>query len=299
MSSDNATRIGKFALSTPQNWQIASIILVGPPDAAADAAAGQAFQQNVVVVSEPVAAEETAETYVQKQTGKLKEQKALYAAPGQLEKVALGGGRSAALFEHVVLGPNGERVRQMQVVSLHAGRMHALIASHLDGPRFAAHRSAFRQMLTSAAIGDTGFALPAADDWQIASVIMVGPPDEAAGTPPGTQNFQQNIVVVSEQVPAEETAEAYVQKQTAKLKEQKALFASPGQLEKINLADARPAVIFEHVVLGPNGERVRQMQVVSLHAGRMHALIASHLDGPRFAAHRASLRSILTAAKLP
>ncbi|RYF05578.1 MAG: DUF1795 domain-containing protein, partial [Deltaproteobacteria bacterium] len=136
-------------------------------------------------------------------------------------------------------------------------------------------------------------------DWQIASIIMVGPPDEAAGQVPGAQNFQQNIVVVSERIPEEETAETYVQKQTAKLKEQKALYAAPGQLEKISVAGSRPAVLFEHVVLGPNGERVRQMQVVSLHAGRMHALIASHLDGPRFAAHRNNLRKILTGVKLP
>jgi hypothetical protein len=299
MSSDNATRIGSFSLPTPMDWQIASIILVGPPDAAADAAAGQAFQQNIVVVSEPVTPEETAESYVQKQTAKLKEQKALYAAPGQLEKVALGGGRTAVLFEHVVLGPNGERVRQMQVVSLHDNRMHALIASHLDGPRFAAHRAALKQILTAVKVDATGFNLPAPEAWQIASVIMVGPPDEPAGPTPGAQGFQQNIVVVSERVADDESAESYVQKQTGKLKEQKALFASPGQLEKINVAPSRPAVLFEHVVLGPNGERVRQMQVVSLHAGRMHALIASHLDGPLFAAHRAALRKILTGVKLP
>lgn len=142
------------------------------------------------------------------------------------------------------------------------------------------------------------FALPTPQDWHIASVIVVGPPDGAPGGAQG-QQFQQNIVVVSEPVEDDEQAEAYVQKQTAKLKEQKALFASPGQLEKITLASGHAAVLFEHVVLGPGGERVRQMQVVCVHKGRMHALIASHLDGPRFAAQRSSLRGILTGAKLP
>lgn len=142
-----------------------------------------------------------------------------------------------------------------------------------------------------------GFSLPTPSDWQIASIIIVGPADAAAA--PGQQQFQQNIVVVSEPVESDENAQAYVQKQTAKLKEQKALFASPGQLENITLAGGRAAVLFEHVVLGPGGERVRQMQVVCVHDGRMHALIASHLDGPRFAAQRASLRGILTGAKLP
>ena len=141
------------------------------------------------------------------------------------------------------------------------------------------------------------FSLPTPQDWHIASVIVVGPPDGAGAGPQG-QQFQQNIVVVSEPVEDDENAEAYVQKQTAKLKEQKALFASPGQLEKIALG-GHPAVLFEHVVLGPGGERVRQMQVVCVHKGRMHALIASHLDGPRFAAQRSSLRTILTGARLP
>jgi len=141
------------------------------------------------------------------------------------------------------------------------------------------------------------FSLPTPQDWHIASVIVVGPPDGAGAGPQG-QQFQQNIVVVSEPVEDDENAEAYVQKQTAKLKEQKALFASPGQLEKIALG-GHPAVLFEHVVLGPGGERVRQMQVVCVHKGRMHALIASHLDGPRFAAQRSNLRTILTGARLP
>lgn len=140
-----------------------------------------------------------------------------------------------------------------------------------------------------------GFGLPLPDNWQIASIILVGPPE----TETGQQAFQQNIVVVSEAVEDDETTESYVQKQTAKLKEQKALFASPGQLEKVSLSQGRAGVLFEHVVLGPGGERVRQMQVVCLHEGRVHALIASHLDGPRFAAQRATLRQILTSVRLP
>lgn len=295
MSSDNATRIGKFQLQTPADWQIASIILVGPPDEAAPAAEEQNFQQNIVIVSEAVAADETADSYVKKQTAKLKEQKALFAAPGQLETVKLSQNREGVLFEHVVLGPNGERVRQMQLVSSHQGRMHALIASHLDGPRFAAQRAALRQILTSAHL-QAGFQLNVSDSWQIASFIMIGPAD---GAEAGGQQFQQNLVVVSEPVEASETAESYVQKQTAKLKEQKALYAAPGQLEKVTLANQRPAVVFEHVVLGPNGERVRQLQLISVANKRIHAMIASHLDGPRFSAQRAALRQLLTSVKLP
>lgn len=147
--------------------------------------------------------------------------------------------------------------------------------------------------MSSLTVGD--FVLPLPSDWHIASLILVGPVDSAPGAP----NFQQNVVVVSEPVEASETAETYVQKQTAKLKEQKALSQSPGALEKITTGNGRSAVMFEHVVLGPNGERVRQLQVVSIDKGRMHALIASHLDGPRFAAQRPALRQMLAAVKLP
>lgn len=128
---------------------------------------------------------------------------------------------------------------------------------------------------------------------------MVGPPDAPSSKAPGAQgNFQQNLVVVSERVEGEETLSAYVQKQTGKLQEQGALHRPPGPLEKVTLPNGREAVIFEHVVLGPSGEKVRQMQLISLKDGMLHAMIASHLDGLPFESQRDSFRGMLKSARL-
>ncbi len=152
---------------------------------------------------------------------------------------------------------------------------------------------------TSATQIDLGsFAVTAPSQWQIASLILVGPADSAKG--PGVQgNFQQNLVVVSEAIDKTETLQSYVQKQTAKLQQQGALHRPPGPMEKVNLGDGREAVLFEHVVLGPSSEKVRQMQLMTLRSGMLHALIASHLDGLPFEAQRESFRTMLKSVKLP
>ena len=143
------------------------------------------------------------------------------------------------------------------------------------------------------------FALKAPPKWQIASLILVGPPD-APGATPGVQgNFQQNLVVVSEMIEKGESLQSYVQKQTSKLQQQGALHRPPGPMEKLSMGEGREAVIFEHVVLGPSGEKVRQMQLMTLKGGMLHALIASHLDGLPFESQRESFRSMLQSAKLP
>ena len=153
MTTQTTIDLGRFSLQAPPTWQIASLILVGPPDVATGPAKSPGvsgnFQQNLVVVSELVEEKETLPAYVQKQTAKLQEQGALHRPPGPLEKVTLGDGRDGLLFEHVVLGPSGERVRQMQLIALKNGVLHALIASHLDGLPFEAQREGFRSMLRS------------------------------------------------------------------------------------------------------------------------------------------------------
>lgn len=153
-TTSTSLTVGQFNLPTPAGWHMASLILVGPPDMANQNVPGQAsgFQQNLVVVSEPVEEDETTEAYVKKQTAKLKEQKALHLPPGPLEPVTLPGGRSGVLFEHVVLGPNREKVRQMQLISVSGGTVYALIASHMDGLPFEAQRDAFRGILVGATL---------------------------------------------------------------------------------------------------------------------------------------------------
>lgn len=148
MSPSASIAVGRFALDPPPGWQVASLILLGPPDAGAAGAAGP-FQQNVVVVCEKLGEEETLEGYVARQTQKLKEQGAMSLPPGPMEKVPMGGERRAVMFEHVVLGPQGEKVRQMQLVTLKDKNLHALIASHLDGLPFEAARETFSALLRS------------------------------------------------------------------------------------------------------------------------------------------------------
>ena len=151
MSQSPSTSVGPISLTPPADWQIASLILVGPADTPSQSpgAAATPFQQNLVVISERVDAGETLDGYIGKQTGKLKDQGLMHRPPGPLEKVAMGGGREGALFEHVVLGPSGEKVRQMQLVSLKGNLLYALIASHLDGLAFEAARATFSGMLRS------------------------------------------------------------------------------------------------------------------------------------------------------
>ena len=145
------------------------------------------------------------------------------------------------------------------------------------------------------------FSIRAPAKWQIASLILVGPPDsaKAPASPGAAGNFQMNLVVVSEAIDNTETLQGYIQKQTAKLQQQGALHMKPGPMEKVNLGEGREAVIFEHVVLGPSGEKVRQMQLMTLRGGMLHALIASHLDGLAFEMQSESFRTMLKSVKLP
>jgi hypothetical protein len=149
--SNPSIQLNHFSLSTPDDWNIASLIMVGPADEQEEAPGvpGGKFQQNVVVVSEEVEEGETLMKYVQKQTSKLEQQNALHKKPQKMEQVDLGSGRESVLFEHVVKGPNGELVRQMQLLTLKERRLHALITSHLDGLPFETHKEKFRKMLLS------------------------------------------------------------------------------------------------------------------------------------------------------
>ena len=151
MSSNAPLSVGRFSLTPPGGWQVASLILLGPPDSGAPGSAG-AFQQNLVVVCEKLDENETLDGYVARQTQKLKEQGAMFRPPGPMEKVPFPGGRQAVLFEHVVLGPQGEKVRQMQMVTLKEGTLHALIVSHLDGLPFEAARDDFSGLLRSVSL---------------------------------------------------------------------------------------------------------------------------------------------------
>jgi hypothetical protein len=146
---------GTFSLDAPTDWSLSTLILAGPVDATPpaqglmSAKAPRPFQQNLVCTMEQVDAKETPETYVKKQLEGLRKAGVSRQDAAPPEKVKLKSGGEGLITEQVVVGPGGERVRQMQLVSVKAGVAHTLIASHLDGNAFQAVRATFRNMLLS------------------------------------------------------------------------------------------------------------------------------------------------------
>jgi hypothetical protein len=146
---------GTFALDAPGDWKLSTLILVGPVD---ETPAGQGlmsvkgarpFQQNLVATMEQVDAKETPDSYVKKQIEGLRKAGVQRQEAAPPEKVKLKSGGEGLVTEQIVVGPGGERVRQLQLVSIKNQVAHTLIASHLDGVSFAAVRQSFRDMLLS------------------------------------------------------------------------------------------------------------------------------------------------------
>ena len=146
---------GSFSIDAPPRWTLSTVILAGPPDAAPasqglmTAKAQRNFQQNLVATMEQVTPSESAESYVKKQIEGLRQAGVDRKEVAPPEKVKLVSGLEGLVTEQVVLGPSGERVRQLQLVAIKAGVAHTLIASHLDGAAFKEVRDAFRTMLVS------------------------------------------------------------------------------------------------------------------------------------------------------
>jgi hypothetical protein len=108
----------------------------------------RAFQQTLVATMEQVAANDTPEKYVERQIKGLKEAGVSRTEAKKPERVKLGSGEGLIL-EQIVIGPTGERVRQMQLVSIKDGVAFVLIASHLDGAAFDKARASFEKILLS------------------------------------------------------------------------------------------------------------------------------------------------------
>ena len=107
------------------------------------------FQQNVIATMEQVGKKETPESYVKRQIEGLRKAGVQRKETAPPETVTLKSGGQGLLTEQSVVGPGGERVRQMQLVSIKGGVAHTLIASHLDGAPFDVAKASFREMLTS------------------------------------------------------------------------------------------------------------------------------------------------------
>lgn len=147
--------IGPFSLDVRENWTLSNVILAGPPEEKTpdhDELAGgdsRPFQRNLIATMERVKAEETPETYVERrQLGGLWKA-GVEQHLGEEKSVTLVGGLKGSMNEWVIVNPDGERVRQMQLVCIKGDIAYTLIASHLDGERFKAARQEFEEMLLS------------------------------------------------------------------------------------------------------------------------------------------------------
>jgi len=146
---------GSFSLDAPTDWSLSTVILAGPVDSnpagagLMTAKSSRPFQQNMVCTMEQVDSKETPESYVKKQLEGLRKAAVQRQDAAPPEKLKLKNGSESLLTEQVVTGPGGERVRQMQLVSIRGGVAYTLIASHLDGNSFMGVRDNFKSMLLS------------------------------------------------------------------------------------------------------------------------------------------------------
>ncbi len=141
------------------------------------------------------------------------------------------------------------------------------------------------------------FSIDAPEDWRLSTVILAGPVDEQTGprmpTTKALPAFQRNLVATMEEVDAKTTLESYVKRQIDGLKAAGVTRQDAGKPERVKLAAGADGLITEQIILGSGGERVRQMQLVSIKNGVAHTVIASHLDGAAFESARAELRKML------
>jgi hypothetical protein len=145
--------LGPVSLEAPDDWTLSTVILAGPLDKnglqEGERSSGK-FQRNFVVTTEQVPADTDLEDYVRRQEEGLVEAGVETTLIGEPEDVSLAGGRAwGRLDERVIVGSDGQLVRQMQLVTLKSGIAFTMIASHLDGPPFERVRREFRDLLLS------------------------------------------------------------------------------------------------------------------------------------------------------
>lgn len=147
--------VGRFSIEVPQDWTLSTVILAGPPDSPSPdplllwTKPPKPFQRNLVVSAEQVGPAETPETYVSRQIEALRVAGIPRQEARQSEIVKLEGGHMGLLTEQFIVGNSGERVRQLQLVTIKDGCAYTLVATHLDGAPFEAVRDEFREMLLS------------------------------------------------------------------------------------------------------------------------------------------------------
>jgi hypothetical protein len=133
------------------------VVMAGPPqreDLEEDLGSLQTrtvgpFRQNIVITAEEVHLGETPESYVARQIEGLRQSNVSRVEVARPQSIQLGNGLQGLVTEQVILSPSGERIRQMQLVSIQNDIAYTLIGSHLDGAPFERTRDQFRQILLS------------------------------------------------------------------------------------------------------------------------------------------------------
>lgn len=132
------------------------------------------------------------------------------------------------------------------------------------------------------------FSIEAPGDWSLQTIILAGPPE----SPDASRGFQQNLITTLEFV-GDETADAYLKRQSAALDQVQMYRTVVGMPEAVQLAGGQEGLMIEQVIRGQTGDLVRQLQLVVVKEGVAHTLIASHLDGAPFEAAREGFRRVL------
>jgi hypothetical protein len=142
------------------------------------------------------------------------------------------------------------------------------------------------------------FSLDVSPDWKLATVVLIGPPNETPESSPMLSAepqppFRQNIVAAMEQVGAEETPDSYFNKVVNQLITAGINRQSATPPEKVTLLSGREGLITEQVAIAPTGAQVRQMQLISIKDDSACIVVATDLDGDSFERSRARFREIL------
>jgi hypothetical protein len=149
------TTIGPFSLDAPKGWGLKTVVFSGaveanPTEGMLVAKQPVLFEQNLVITVERVRLGETAKAYLARQQEKLKKQNVQRTEVVPVAEVALKNGGKGVLGEYTLAGgPSGERLRQLQLVTIKKDLACTLIATHLDGPVFEDARDEMRAFMLS------------------------------------------------------------------------------------------------------------------------------------------------------
>lgn len=146
---------GSFSLDAPSGWSLTTVILSGPQQeddigkGMLMAKKSRAFQQNIIATMEAVSNSETPQSYVKRQLEGLLQAGVQRKETAKPETVPMNDGQEGLLTEQSVMGPGGERIRQLQLVTIKKGVAHTLIASNLDGISYDKAKAGLKTMITS------------------------------------------------------------------------------------------------------------------------------------------------------